>query len=109
MNIVKEFSYRKIGFEEFGKDTNPDFSKPEFKSFIKILLLQKGSKAVIDFNKYNVTRDTLFFIGPDQLFRMENGSSGKMVYYNRDFYCIEIHDKEVACDGVLFNNVYQLP
>jgi AraC-like DNA-binding protein len=32
-----------------------------------------------------------------------------MIYYNRDFYCVEIHDKEVACDGILFHNVYEIP
>lgn len=31
------------------------------------------------------------------------------MYYNRDFYCVEIHDKEVACDGILFHNVYEVP
>ena len=32
-----------------------------------------------------------------------------MIYYNRDFYCIQIHDDEVACDGLLFNNVDNMP
>jgi hypothetical protein len=32
-----------------------------------------------------------------------------LFYYNRDFYCIQIHDKEVACDGLLFHNVFEIP
>jgi AraC-like DNA-binding protein len=31
------------------------------------------------------------------------------MYYNRDFYCIQIHDEEVACDGILFNNIHNMP
>jgi AraC-like DNA-binding protein len=31
------------------------------------------------------------------------------MYYNRDFYCIQIHDAEVACDGLLFNNLQNMP
>ncbi|MDP1357582.1 hypothetical protein, partial [Klebsiella pneumoniae] len=31
------------------------------------------------------------------------------LFYNRDFYCIQIHDKEVACDGLLFHNVFEIP
>ena len=31
------------------------------------------------------------------------------MFYNRDFYCIQIHDKEVACDGLLFNNIHNMP
>lgn len=29
--------------------------------------------------------------------------------YNRDFYCIQLHDEEVACDGLLFNNIANMP
>ena len=32
-----------------------------------------------------------------------------MLYYNRDFYCVAIHDKEISCDGILFHNVYEIP
>jgi hypothetical protein len=32
-----------------------------------------------------------------------------LLHYNRDFYCIQIHDKEVACDGLLFHNVFEIP
>jgi AraC-like DNA-binding protein len=32
-----------------------------------------------------------------------------MLYYNQDFYCVEIHDNEVSCDGILYNNVYEIP
>src|SRR5690606_39256189 len=34
---------------------------------------------------------------------------GQLIYFNRDFYCIEIHDQEVACDGILYNNVFEIP
>jgi hypothetical protein len=34
---------------------------------------------------------------------------GYMIFYNRDFYCVEIHDAEVACDGLLYNNIYNAP
>ena len=32
-----------------------------------------------------------------------------MLYYSRDFYCVEINDPEVACHGILYNNVYEIP
>lgn len=35
--------------------------------------------------------------------------TGYFIYYNRDFYCIQIHDKEVACDGLLYNNINNMP
>ena len=29
--------------------------------------------------------------------------------FHSDFYCIEYHKKEVACNGLLFNNIYLFP
>lgn len=41
---------------------------------------------------------------------MEPGAeSGYFIFYNMDFYCIQIHDEEVACDGLLFNNIHDIP
>ena len=31
------------------------------------------------------------------------------IAFHGDFYCIEYHKKEVACNGLLFNNIYQQP
>src|SRR5690606_28531115 len=31
------------------------------------------------------------------------------IQFHGDFYCIEYHKKEVACNGILFNNIYQQP
>jgi hypothetical protein len=47
---------------------------------------------------------TLFFISPNQFLELEAAGeeSGYFIFYNRDFYCIQIHDQEVACDGLLF-------
>ncbi|WP_449399851.1 helix-turn-helix domain-containing protein [Chryseobacterium wanjuense] len=42
--------------------------------------------------------------------KVEKGiEESSLLYYNRDFYCIQIHDKEVACDGLLFHNVFEIP
>jgi AraC family transcriptional activator of pobA len=34
---------------------------------------------------------------------------GIAIQFHPDFYCIHMHQKEVACNGVLFNNIYQPP
>jgi len=35
-------------------------------------------------------------------------SAGRVLFHG-DFYCIEYHKKEVACNGLLFNNIYLQP
>ncbi|WP_170250038.1 helix-turn-helix domain-containing protein [Sphingobacterium allocomposti] len=59
--------------------------------------------------EYRTERDTLFFFNIGQQFQIGNNSRGKLVYFNPEFYCIAFHDKELTCDGVLFNNVFETP
>ena len=81
------------------------------KDRIKVIFLEKGNTITIDFKTYNLSQDALFFVNTNQYIWIDHikGRSSKIIGYNRDFYCIQIHDKEVACDGLLFNNVLQLP
>ena|GEM_PF-6478610 len=32
---------------------------------------------------------------------------GVAIHFHSDFFCIHQHHKDVACNGVLFNNIYQ--
>jgi len=65
----------------------------------------------IDFKQYSFDGSVLFFLSPGQVFSVESEEIKEAYRINfvRDFYCIQIHDKEVACNGVLFNNVYETP
>lgn len=70
----------------------------------------KGSYQ-IDFKSYSFDGNVLFFLSPGQVFSVETEKI-KQAYkmsFARDFYCIQTHDKEVSCNGVLFNNVYETP
>ncbi|MCF0072185.1 AraC family transcriptional regulator [Dyadobacter sp. CY261] len=84
---------------------------PDYKQYIKILYLPAGYKLRVDFACYDTRQPTLFFISPNQYLEMEatGEESGYFIFYNRDFYCIQIHDQEVACDGLLFNNIRNMP
>ncbi|MEP6556417.1 MAG: helix-turn-helix transcriptional regulator, partial [Ferruginibacter sp.] len=70
-----------------------------------------GGKITIDFKQHKADTDTLFFINKSQVYKFTeiDKCEGVLLYYNRDFYCVEIHDKEVSCDGILYNNVYEMP
>ncbi|UFH57825.1 helix-turn-helix domain-containing protein [Spirosoma sp. KNUC1025] len=84
---------------------------PDFKPYIKILYLPTGFRLRVDFSIYQTVQPTLFFISPNQYLEIEEAGveSGYFIFYNRDFYCIQIHDQEVACDGLLFNNFQNMP
>lgn len=43
------------------------------------------------------------------IIQADGAISGIAVQFHPDFFCIHYHHKEVACHGVLFNNIYSPP
>jgi AraC-like DNA-binding protein len=110
MDRFKQFTYKKFGVLSFTSSLSRDDLYTKYHPFIKILFLRAGSSIRIDFKKYDLKKDALFFIGMNQQYELTSGKGNSyLIYYNRDFYCVEIHDKEVSCDGILYNNVYEIP
>jgi AraC family transcriptional activator of pobA len=109
MEQYLELNYKKLGILSIDKN-NLD-SVARYKSYIKILYLPAGYKLKVDFRQFTTTTASLFFINSNQYLELEKAGSkqGYLIYYNRDFYCVQIHDEEVACDGLLFNNIYGMP
>lgn len=60
---------------------------------------------------YTLQGPALLFFTPFQEYALSSPSpfTGELLYFHGDFYCIEKHRKEVACNGILFNNVYAPP
>jgi AraC-like DNA-binding protein len=109
MGRFRQFTFKQFGYLDFDGNLPDLLLQQDFNAFIKIVFLKQGGKAVIDFKEYELKQDALFFINAGQYYRFDASCRGTMLYYNRDFYCVEIHDKEVACDGILFHNVYEIP
>ena len=77
-----------------------------------IYWIQEGSGIYnIDFEQYQFTDNVLFFLSPGQVFTVDSEQikTAYKLTFARDFYCIQTHDKEVACNGILFNNIYETP
>ena len=108
--MVKSFSTKKIGYYTLNPDSIFKENIIETKDFIKILYLKKGSEIILDFNAHQCKSNSLFFISPSQFYQFPENklTEGIVLYFNRDFYCVEIHDKEVSCDGILYNNIFNV-
>lgn len=107
--MIKEFSYKKFGSLEFSKALIQDDSLSGIHEHIKVLFIPKGAMVQVDFQEIEVSTDTLLFINPHVILRPCETVGGELIHFNRDFYCVEIHDQEVACDGILYNNVFEIP
>jgi len=109
--MLKEFSYKQFGNLNFADQNIEEETLVKIGNHIKILFLPKDSKVQIDFQEFEIETDSLLFINPNVVIK-PNGNETRgesLLHFNRDFYCIELHDQEVACDGILYNNVFEVP
>lgn len=108
---VLESNHKKIGLEFITSTSLTQLNSDRYKSFIKILYLAENAALTIDYKKFTTATNSLFFINSNQHFQIHSiaADSGVMLFYNRDFYCVQIHDNEVSCDGLLFNNIFEVP
>jgi len=109
--MLKEFSYKQFGNLDFADQNIEEETLVKIGNHIKILFLPKDSKVQIDFQEFEIETDSLLFINPNVVIKPNcNEARGEsLLHFNRDFYCIELHDQEVACDGILYNNVFEVP
>lgn len=81
-------------------------------NYFSLIWIQKGKgKATVDFNSYDYENNHLFSFSPYQpfLFETEQETEGIIIHFHSDFFCIHKHHSDVACNGVLFNNIYETP
>ncbi|UFK97628.1 helix-turn-helix domain-containing protein [Kaistella faecalis] len=88
-----------------------DFEKVLSDAFYHIFLFQGNGKIMVDFVEYKFSGRTVFFTSPFQNIQIVSKDifEIQMLSFHGDFYCIEYHKKEVACNGLLFNNIYLFP
>lgn len=81
-------------------------------NYYSLIWVKNGiGKVKSDFSNYTFKENTLFSFSPYQPFMLndETEISGLALNFHPDFFCIHKHHKEVACNGVLFNNIYSPP
>lgn len=84
--------------------------KNEISSAYKIYWIEDGTGTYqIDFNEFKIEGSGIFCLSPGQVFTIKNEKvkSAYQIAFDKDFYCIETHGKEIACNGLLFNNVHR--
>jgi len=101
-----------LAFKLFPFEGNCQFDNINRYNYYSLIWIKKGSgTAKVDFAEYNFTQDTMFAITPYQpfMFIEKEKLEGVVLNFHPDFFCIHKHHKQVACHGVLFNNIYNPP
>ncbi|MDR4953256.1 AraC family transcriptional regulator [Chryseobacterium sp. ES2] len=107
--LIFEDHYKRFGLEVFSEENLENFNGNRFSADIKVFFIPSEYELTIDFTHYKTKKPSLFFLTNQHLSIQKGKDESILLFYNRDFYCIQIHDKEVACDGLLFHNVFEIP
>lgn len=100
-----------LAFKIFSFSDNSHFDHVQRNNYYSIIINLTGNgKLKSDFSSYDFSEGSMLCFAPYQpyLIACEN-MSGIVLHFHPDFFCIHQHHKEVACHGVLFNNIYQPP
>jgi AraC family transcriptional regulator, transcriptional activator of pobA len=101
-----------LAFKIFSFEDNCSFDHIQRNNYYSLIWITEGNGNVkSDFSEYNFSANTLFAFEPYQpfMFTSNENINGICIQFHSDFYCIHMHQKEVACNGVLFNNIYEPP
>jgi len=101
-----------LAFKIFSFEDNSHFNHLQRLNYYSIILITEGEgKLKADFSEYNFENGCILFFAPYQPFMIKDSEKlkGIVLNFHPDFFCIHKHQKEVACNGVLFNNIYEPP
>lgn len=91
---------------------NSHFDHIQRLNYYSLIWIKNGKgTAKADFSEYDFIPNTLFAFSPYQpfMFQTDEHIQGIVINFHPDFFCIHKHHQEVACNGVLFNNIYNPP
>lgn len=93
-------------------NNNCNFDHIQRHNYYTLIWVIKGSGQLkADFSEFYFESNSLFAFYPYQPFMLSEKEEfeGFEINFHPDFFCIHRHNKEIACNGVLFNNIYQSP
>ena len=101
-----------LAFKVFGFTSNSCFDHIQRNNYYSLIWVKEGfGKIKADFSEYDFEANSLFAFAPYQpyMFFDNPNIEGVAIQFHPDFFCIHKHQQEVACNGVLYNNIYQPP
>jgi AraC family transcriptional regulator, transcriptional activator of pobA len=101
-----------LAFKIFTFECNNFFDHIQRNNYYSLIWIKQGAgKLKADFTEYSYSDNSLLAFSPYQPFMLmpENDLNGVAIQFHPDFFCIHKHQQEIACNGVLFNNIYEPP
>ena len=90
---------------------SPNFPSDFTTENYSVILWQGSGVFSVDGINYSYNGYNILFLSPYQKLKVASETEEYMdvLLFHGDYYCIEYHKEEVACNGLLFNNIYLNP
>jgi len=101
-----------LAFKLYHFEGNNPFDHIQRLNYYSLIWIKKGTgKIKVDFSEYDFGPNALLAFSPYQPFMIcgDDNIVAEVIHFHPDFFCIHKHQHEVACNGVLFNNIYDSP
>jgi YesN/AraC family two-component response regulator len=100
-----------LAFKILSFEDGSYFDHVQRNNYFSLIWINEGKgKVKADFAEYDFEANALFAFSPYQPFMLQAKKiKGIAVHFHPDFFCIHKHQAEVACNGILFNNIYEPP
>jgi AraC family transcriptional activator of pobA len=101
-----------LAFHIYAFEDDACFEALKNYNYYSMILVTAGrGKFRADLSEYVFEPNSLlcFSIYQPFMVRAEGQFKGILINFHPDFFCIHKHQEEVACNGVLFNNIYEIP
>lgn len=107
---LQEHQIPHFSVNEISVDIHCSAIEDQVSDYYKIYWIEDGSGTYeIDFTTFDIEGAGVFCLSPGQIFSVHNEKVKRAyeISFDKDFYCVEVHGKEIACNGLLFNNVHR--
>nr|WP_294877101.1 helix-turn-helix domain-containing protein [uncultured Pedobacter sp.] len=101
-----------LSFKIFEFDNSSYFDHIQRNNYFTLIIITSGEGlAKVDLCEYPFQENTMFAFYPYQPFMLISKGAlvGISIQFHHDFFCIYRHHKEIAANGILFNNIYERP
>jgi AraC family transcriptional regulator, transcriptional activator of pobA len=101
-----------LGFKLAAFEDHSCFDHIQRNNYFSLIWVMEGSGALkADFSEYKFGKNSLLAFSPYQPFMISKAKNikGVAIHFHSEFFCILKHHKEISCNGILFNNIYNPP
>lgn len=101
-----------LAFKLSSFDNIQQFKEIQRLNYFSLIWIKNGNGIVkVDFSEYDFFENQLLAFAPYQPFMLTSDEKieGIVLNFHPEFFCIHKHQAEIACNGILFNNIYKPP